>query len=441
MSSNIIAALPQLWAIRPDALTAFVETLRVLPAEAKGRESRSVPLEKAYRMDGPVAVVPVEGVLTKRGLSFLGCQLTLGMRDIAGALLQAAADNEVKAILLEVDSPGGTVDGIEELAGAVARAGSIKPIYAFADGLMASAAYWLSCSAREIAAPATAEIGSIGVVMIHREYSRMLEDAGITCNVIAAGHYKAAGNSVEPLTDEMRAYLQSGVDDTYELFLQAVERGRRVNREKALAMADGRIFSGGEALKAGLIDRVSTRGDFINHIKEGLDMTLAELKKQHPEAVAELRAELEQEHAANAATSADTARAEGASAETERILALASILDEQSAKTLRSLVESGVTPAQAAAMRDVFVAKSAASASPDSMKDKLDALRAAHDNAPANPLASLQQASGKLDFDGLVKACMEKYGCSKGEAIRRVSVEHPDEHKAWLDAAQKGGTR
>ena len=307
---------------------------------------------------------------------------------------------------------------------------------------MASAAYWLSCNAREIAAPATAEVGSIGVVMMHREYSKALEGAGITCNIIAAGHYKAAGNMVEPLSEEMRAYLQSGIDDTYELFLQAVERGRNVSREKALAMADGKMFTGTEALKTGLVDRVCSREAFITHIKEGLDMTLAELREQHPEAVAALRAELEQEHAAQAASAADAARAEGASAELERMLSLAAcLLGEQSAETLRDLAASGIRPEQAKAMQKAFAALVGKEAQKDSMQDKLDALRSAHDNAPATPLAGLEQEAAKPGFEALVKARMEKDGCSRGEAIRSVSIDHPEEHKAWLDAAQKGGTR
>ena len=400
MSSNFLAALPQLWAIRPEALTAFVEELRLQPAEARNREGRPAAAGKPYSMDGPVAVIPVEGVLTKRGLSFWGYQLAPGMRDVAAALRSACADRGVKAILLDVDSPGGTVDGIEELAEVVAEAGSAKPLYAFADGLMASAAYWLSCNAREIAAPATAEVGSIGVVMMHREYSKALEGAGITCNIIAAGHYKAAGNMVEPLSEEMRAY------------------------------------------KTGLVDRVCSREAFITHIKEGLDMTLAELREQHPEAVAALRAELEQEHAAQAASAADAARAEGASAELERMLSLAAcLLGEQSAETLRDLAASGIRPEQAKAMQKAFAALVGKEAQKDSMQDKLDALRSAHDNAPATPLAGLEQDAAKPGFEALVKARMEKEGCSRGEAIRSVSIDHPEEHKAWLDAAQKGGTR
>ena len=103
MSSNFLAALPQLWAIRPEALTALVEELRLQPAEARNREGRPAAAGKPYSMDGPVAVIPVEGVLTKRGLSFWGYQLAPGMRDVAAALRSACADRGVKAILLDVD--------------------------------------------------------------------------------------------------------------------------------------------------------------------------------------------------------------------------------------------------------------------------------------------------------------------------------------------------
>ena len=207
-------------------------------------------------------------------------------------------------------------------------------------------------------------------------------------------------------------------------------------------MADGKMFTGTEALKTGLVDRVCSREAFITHIKEGLDMTLAELREQHPETVAALRAELEQEHAAQAASAADAARAEGASAELERMLSLAAcLLGEQSAETLRDLAASGIRPEQAKAMQKAFAALVGKEAQKDSMQDKLDALRSAHDNAPATPLAGLEQDAAKPGFEALVKAHMEKEGCSRGEAIRSVSIDHPEEHKAWLDAAQKGGTR
>ena len=119
----------------------------------------------------------------------------------------------------------------------------------------------------------------------------------------------------------------------------------------------------------------------------------------------------------------------------------ACLLGEQSAETLRDLAASGIRPEQAKAMQKAFAALVGKEAQKDSMQDKLDALRSAHDNAPATPLAGLEQDAAKPGFEALVKARLEKEGCSRGEAIRSVSIDHPEEHKAWLDAAQKGGTR
>lgn len=397
--------------------------------------------EPMYVKDGPVAIVPVTGALTKNGLRLFGMDLLASMRGIGAALQQAEADPAVRAILLDVDSPGGTVDGIEELAAAVTTAGAGKPLYAYADGLMASAAYWLSCGAREIAAPATAEVGSIGVVMLHREMSKALEEVGIKYTVIAAGHYKAAGNSVEPLSDEMRAYLQSGIDDTYELFLQAVERGRGVSREKALTMADGRIFIAGEALKAGLIDRVCSRAAFISHIKESTVMNLAELKAQHPDAVRELRAELEASAAAAAAQVQDSARDEAAKAEQDRVLALAgAVLGEEAASRLKVVAASGVSPDVLASLQGVLGGTPAADTKRDAQKEALDALKAAAAGKPLSPLVALGEEENKAapDFDALVAAHIKTEGVSRGAAIQAMAAAHPEEHQAWIDAQQKG---
>ena len=291
-----IPNLPSLWAMQPEALTALADTLNQGPdARGPGRsEEQQAPL---YTVEDGLAVIPVQGAMSKHGLQFFGWRLLFSMREIAAALKEVAADTSVRAILLDVDSPGGTVDGIEELALAVRTAAAAKPLYAWADGLMASAAYWMASGARRIAAPATAQVGSIGVISMHREFSKALEGAGVRYTILAAGHYKAAGNTVEPLSDEMRAYLQEGIDAVYELFLSAVEQGRGVSREKTLAMADGKIFIAGEALKAGLIDRICSREEFIKQIKQEWTMNLAELRTQHPELEQELRADLEKDRA------------------------------------------------------------------------------------------------------------------------------------------------
>lgn len=444
---SLISSLSGLWAIKADALASLTDRLQHLAeVEARGAGKTRAEELPLYRMDGPVAIVPVTGALSKNGLRVWGMELMTSMRGIGAALEQAAADPAVRAILLDVDSPGGSVDGIEELAGAVAAAGAGKPLYAYADGLMASAAYWLSCEAREIAAPATAEVGSIGVVMLHREMSKALDDVGVKYTVIAAGHYKAAGNPVEPLSDEMRAYLQSGIDDTYELFLRAVEQGRNVSREKALTMADGKIFIAGEALKAGLIDRVCSRAAFISHIKESTVMNLAELKAQHPEAVQELRAELEAGTAAAAAQAQDSARSEGAKAEQERVLALAgAVLGEEAASRLKAVAASGVSPEVLASLQGVLGGAPAADTKRDAQKEALDALKAAAADKPLSPLAALgeEENKGAPDFGALVAAHIKAEGCSRGAAITAMAAAHPEEHQAWIDAqnAQQKGRK
>ena len=347
------------------------------------------------------------------------------MRDIASCLRRAAADSRVKAIMLDVDSPGGTVDGIEELAEAVSQVGLMKPVYAFADGLMASAAYWLSCSAREIAAPATAQVGSIGVILIHREYSKALEENGIACNIIAAGHYKAAGNAVEPLSEEMRSYLQAGVDETYDLFLKAVEKGRGVDREKSLTMADGKIFSGSEALSKGLIDRVCSRSEFLQHIKEGVPMNSTELKAQYPEAVSDLKAEFEQEHRAALSAAKEEGMKIGCEQERARMVALAAAaIGEEAGATLKELAESDMTPEQFDKVKKVLA----------SSGSRLDALRQAHSGTDVAPRGSTpRNAAG---FEQLVDNYMVEHNARRGEAVRAIAEKYPEAHQKWLKELQ-----
>lgn len=384
-----------------DALTGFVESPN---AGATSNETPSAQREALYAMDGPVAIIPIKGAMSKNGLEFWGFQWLASMRAIAASILQAAEDPNVSAIMLDVESPGGTVDGVEELAGAVAAASLAKPVYAYADGLMASAAYWASCVAREIAASATSRVGSIGVVLMHREYSRALDQGGITVNIISAGHFKSAGNSAQPLSDEMRAYMQSGIDDVYEMFLAAVAQGRGVSREQALLMADGKIFLAGAAQTAGLIDRVCPRADFINHIKETCSMKLADLKAQHPDAVEELRKEISAAVAAEQAAANETAitaaRAETTS-ERDRVVALVgTMFGAEAQERLSKVVASGVSAEVLATLSGVLAPQATASNEEASKKNELlAALQSAHGKPVNADSPSSQQHKSALVAD------------------------------------------
>lgn len=417
--------LPRLWAIRPEALEAICADIArgdVRPApEAAAGDGR--PDRAAFERQGPLAIVSMSGPMSKNG----GCCGRISMREVAASVRAAAADPGVRAVLLDVDSPGGTVDGVEELADVVASAAEQKPLYAYANGLMCSAAYWVSSAAREIAAPASAEIGSIGVVAMHFEISGLAEKTGVKFTVLTAGTYKAMGNMVEPLSDAARDYLQEGLDGVYELFLETVAKGRGVDMEKARAMADGKVFLAREALNAGLIDRVEGRESFINRIMQEVRMDLQQLRKEAPEALAEHRAEVERELGAKAAQERDAA----VTAERERIMGLCSaVFGQEAADRVAGIINSGVTAEQAKAMSAVF----SAPAAPTAQAEILKGLAA----VTAGPVAPLPQAQPEpKGFDALVAERQKEAGCSRGEAVAHVARTNPEVHEAWK-AAMRG---
>lgn len=441
--STLMTSLAGLWAVTPEALSSFVEGLRQMFSGAAPEAritAKSKSTTPAYEMDGSVAIIPVKGTLAKNGLEFFGYQLLTSMRDIGAAIRQAAADPAVRAIMLDVESPGGTVDGIEELAASVAAAGQSKPLYAYADGLMASAAYWAACSARTIGASSTAQVGSIGVVLMHREVSRALDNAGIKVSFLTAGRYKAAGNQAEPLNDEMRAYIQSNIDDVYDMFLSAVEAGRSVDRAKAMTMADGKIFLAGQAQTLGLIDQVCSRSDFINRIKGDCNMTLTELKAQHPEAVQALRDELRVAVSAEVAGEHEQALAAARSESTAtqaNVIALAgAIFGKAAGEQLQAIAATGVSAEMLGTLQGVL-GQAKPEGKVDAQQQALDALRGATAKVPATALEAVGSAQGQEEqgFEALLQAHMEKHSCSRGVAMAAVAKANPEAHKKWIAAS------
>lgn len=172
---------------------------------------------------------------------------------------QLAQDPEVGTIVLEIDSPGGVVTGTQEAADAIFEARQTKRVVALVNPLAASAAYWIASQAHEIIAVPSADVGSVGVFMMHADCSGMMEASGIAPTFIFAGQYKTEGNPFEPLTAEARDFLQGEVDGIYRQFIRAVARGRDVPTSKVEAdFGQGRTFTADVARKAGMIDRVAT---------------------------------------------------------------------------------------------------------------------------------------------------------------------------------------
>lgn len=280
-STGILDVLNQPWAIVPESLGEITEIysrhfrgekIDIKAIEAQiGRPLNHQP--KAYTVTtGGVALLPVEGILAKRMNLMMefsgGTSYQLFARDLA----QALADPGVSSVVLQIDSPGGAVDGIQEASRAVfdARNGD-KPVVAWVDGMMASGAYWIGSAADAIFIGAdTDQVGSIGVAGQHVDYSRRQEQMGIKVTDIYAGKYKRIASENAPLTDEGRATLQDRVDTFYSLFVNTVATHRGATADKVISdMADGRIFIGQQAVKAGLVDGASTLNALIAELESG----------------------------------------------------------------------------------------------------------------------------------------------------------------------------
>lgn len=221
-------------------------------------------------VDG-VAIISAHGVVAKRANLFM--QISGGVStEILGGEIQSALDDvNIKAIILDIDSPGGTVDGTFELADALYGVRGDKPIVALANGLMASAAYAIgsACDAVYISG-ATTHVGSIGVVTAHTDYSKYEEKTGIKTTEIYAGKYKRIASQHEPLTAEGKEEIQAGVDYLYSVFVDRVATFRGVAVSTVLEdMADGRLFIGQQAIDAGLVDGVSTLDNLIAELSNG----------------------------------------------------------------------------------------------------------------------------------------------------------------------------
>lgn len=244
----------------------------------------------AYAVEDGVAVLPVRGMVSHG--------LTAGERwwldafdtnDLADALADAAADESVRAIVLDVNSPGGMVVGTPELAAAVKAANAAKPVVAHTSSLMASAAYWFAAGAEKILATASAEVGSVGCYAIHLDLSAAQAMAGVRPVVFRSGDKKAAGVMGTKLSPGQAADIQAGVDAVGAEFREAVKAARPNVDADAL---DGRVFTGTEAAVLGLTDGISDLAGAVRTAREAAD----ERERQNMEAmqdIARLQGELE----------------------------------------------------------------------------------------------------------------------------------------------------
>lgn len=208
-----------------------------------------------------VAVIPVQGSIQKRG-----GYCSLGTKDLLAHLAAANRDPEISAIVLDIDSPGGQVDGTEEFARAVRT--SAKPVVAYIDGLGASAAYWIASQAQSIYinSETTGYAGSLGVLCMSIDQSQFLEKNGLKVEILRSSRAvdKARLNSVEPLSDERRAQVIADLDVIANTFICAVEAGRAGKLSAKEDVFTGKVYHGTDAKKYGLVDAFGSLQDAVN---------------------------------------------------------------------------------------------------------------------------------------------------------------------------------
>jgi signal peptide peptidase SppA len=222
------------------------------------------------RIQGAIGVIPIYGVIMPRSNLMIEMSGGTSVASARASFREALADEAVGSIILEFDSPGGAVDGIEEFASEIRAARGQKPIVAIANTLAASAAYYLASQADEVVASPSAMVGSIGVFIQHTEFSKMDTELGATTTIIRRPAAKAEVNDAEPLPDSGRAHLQEVVDDYYDQFIRAVAAGRGVSPADVRAgYGEGRAVTARRAKAAGLVDRIDTLDDTIRRLATG----------------------------------------------------------------------------------------------------------------------------------------------------------------------------
>lgn len=258
---------------RPMSIDPFADPAHLIPATSKLRRSRTV-WRVLFFVALAVAVLAIAG-------RFAMEQGAVGDRiariDVVGTILtdparlrtieRVAEDPLVKAVIVSINSPGGTTAGGEELYEALGRLRAEKPVVAVIHELGASAAYMTAIATDRIFSRRLSIVGSIGVLYQHVDAGKLLQTIGVDLDKVQTGPLKAEPDLDEPLTGEVRAAMQALVDDSYEWFVDIVAERRDLPRATVLTLADGRIVTGRQGLEAGLIDAVGGEAEAIEWLE------------------------------------------------------------------------------------------------------------------------------------------------------------------------------
>lgn len=234
------------------------------------------PARKPFAFANGLAVIPIHGSLLNRFSGSYGG--ATGYNFIRSQLRAALADDDVKGIVFDVNSPGGEAAGCFELASEIMESRDVKPSLALVDTLCASAAYALSSAASKMSVVRSSTVGSIGVLVMHADVSTLLDNLGIKISLIHSGKHKVDGNPFEALPEAVRKDIQANIDELRTEFVNTVATNRGLE-EKAVFDTEARTYRGKKAVEMGLADEVASVQDAVSSFMSALPGASTSLEK------------------------------------------------------------------------------------------------------------------------------------------------------------------
>ncbi len=239
-----------------DVVTNAKIKLEKMDFKAGWLDEAMAALPPVWEKQGDLAVIRISGSLVSDYAGMMRIFGCLGYADINDAFLEALGDEDVKKIFAVYESTGGSVNGVGDLADVLAKVNTLKPIYAHAERVSASASYWLMAASSYISLGTTAILGSIGTLVIHTQYVEQLAQMGVKKTVMRSGEFKALANPFEVLSETAKIEIQSQLDDLSGMFDSWVAAQRGFDKGQMALAGQGREFMGKRAVAIGLADKV-----------------------------------------------------------------------------------------------------------------------------------------------------------------------------------------
>ncbi len=220
-----------------------------------------------------ISVISLNGVIGMGSSTSLGSSDEITVKEVQTLLNEARSDPS-KALIIEINSPGGAVEPTQEIYDAIEqfKKDTGKKVYIWMRGLAASGGYYISCAGDKIIAMPTTLTGSIGVIMELVNYQGLLNKIGVKEVVIKSGTFKDMGSPVRPMTPEEKKMFQTIIDQTYQQFFNVVEKARHIPPDKLKTIAQGQVFTGIQAKQNGLVDAIGNFQFVVDTIKKDLNL-------------------------------------------------------------------------------------------------------------------------------------------------------------------------